>query len=123
MSTAPAQREVDTLVDRLKKLVTERRSLLESSDASASALSDNSDAIARVREQLAGRAKQLGDSRPQPPGAANSGRGPDALNTRGVAHAGRIEAPGGDLHQSGMNGELVELFQAWAAIAVRKAIA
>jgi hypothetical protein len=45
------------------------------------------------------------------------------LNNGGVAHAGRIEAAGGDLHQSGMIGELVKLFQAWAAIAARKAIA
>jgi hypothetical protein len=62
MSPALAQREIDFLVDRLKELVTERRSLLERSDASGGALSDNSDAIARVREQLAGRARQLGDA-------------------------------------------------------------
>jgi predicted dinucleotide-binding enzyme len=41
----------------------------------------------------------------------------DPLRADGVADAGRIEAPGGDLHQSGLNGELVDLDQARAAIA------
>ena len=33
----------------------------------------------------------------------------DPLKAGGVAAAGRIEAPGGDLHQFGLNGELVDL--------------
>jgi hypothetical protein len=39
------------------------------------------------------------------------------LKAGGVADAGRIEAPGGDLHQFGLNGELVDLDQARAAVA------
>ena len=39
------------------------------------------------------------------------------MNAGGVAAAGRIEAPGGDLHQFGLNGELVDLDQASAATA------
>jgi len=38
----------------------------------------------------------------------------------GVAAAVRIETPGGDLHQFGLNGELLDLNQARAAIAARK---
>jgi predicted dinucleotide-binding enzyme len=38
----------------------------------------------------------------------------------GVAAAVRIEMPGGDLHQLGLNGELLDLDQARAAIAARK---
>jgi 8-hydroxy-5-deazaflavin:NADPH oxidoreductase len=38
----------------------------------------------------------------------------------GVAAAGRIEMPGGDLHQFGLNGELLDLSQARDAIAARK---
>ena len=41
----------------------------------------------------------------------------DPLKAGGVADAGRIEAPGGDLHQFGLNGELVDLDQARAAVA------
>jgi hypothetical protein len=41
----------------------------------------------------------------------------DPLPAGGVADAGRIEAPGGDLHQFGLNGELVDLDQARAAVA------
>ena len=41
----------------------------------------------------------------------------DPLKAGGVADAGRIEAPGGDLHQFGLNGQLVDLDQARAAIA------
>ena len=41
----------------------------------------------------------------------------DPLKAGGVADAGRIEAPGGDLHQFGLGGELVDLDQASAAIA------
>jgi predicted dinucleotide-binding enzyme len=41
----------------------------------------------------------------------------DPLKAGGVAAAGRIEAPGGDLHQFGLNGELVDLDQARAAVA------
>jgi 8-hydroxy-5-deazaflavin:NADPH oxidoreductase len=40
----------------------------------------------------------------------------DALKMGGVADAGRIEAPGGDLHQFGLNGEIVDLEQASAAL-------
>lgn len=41
----------------------------------------------------------------------------DPLKAGGVADAGRIEAPGGDLHQFGLNGELVDLDQARRAVA------
>ena len=41
----------------------------------------------------------------------------DPLKAGGVADAGRIEAPGGDLHQFGLGGELVDLDQARAAVA------
>ena len=41
----------------------------------------------------------------------------DPVKAGGIAAAGRIEAPGGDLHQFGLNGELVDLDQARAAIA------
>jgi predicted dinucleotide-binding enzyme len=41
----------------------------------------------------------------------------DPLKAGGVAAAGRIEAPGSDLHQFGLNGELVDLDQARAAVA------
>ncbi len=41
----------------------------------------------------------------------------DPLKAGGAAAAGRIEAPGGDLHQFGLNGELVDLDQARAAVA------
>jgi predicted dinucleotide-binding enzyme len=41
----------------------------------------------------------------------------DPLKAGGVADAGRIEAPGGDLHQFGLNGELVDLDRARAAVA------
>jgi predicted dinucleotide-binding enzyme len=40
----------------------------------------------------------------------------DPLKAGGVPDAGRIEAPGGDLHQFGLNGELVDLDQARAAL-------
>jgi 8-hydroxy-5-deazaflavin:NADPH oxidoreductase len=40
----------------------------------------------------------------------------DPLKAGGVADAGRIEAPGGDLHQFGLSGELVDLEQARAAV-------
>jgi 8-hydroxy-5-deazaflavin:NADPH oxidoreductase len=40
----------------------------------------------------------------------------DPLKAGGVADAGRIEAPGGDLHQFGLNGELVDIDQARAAV-------
>jgi 8-hydroxy-5-deazaflavin:NADPH oxidoreductase len=39
------------------------------------------------------------------------------LKTGGVADAGRIEGPGGDLAQFGLNGELLDLDQARAAAA------
>jgi len=41
----------------------------------------------------------------------------DPLKVGGVAAAGRIEMPGGDLHQFGLNGELLDLDQARAAVA------
>jgi predicted dinucleotide-binding enzyme len=45
----------------------------------------------------------------------------DPLKAGGVADAHRIEAPGGDLHQGGMNGRLVDLDQARAAVAAARA--
>ena len=45
------------------------------------------------------------------------GAGFEPLRAGGVADAGRIEAPGGDLHQFSLNGELVDLDQARAAMA------
>jgi 8-hydroxy-5-deazaflavin:NADPH oxidoreductase len=47
----------------------------------------------------------------------------EPLKAGGVADAGRLEGPGGDLHQFGLNGELVDLDQARAAIAARKVTA
>jgi predicted dinucleotide-binding enzyme len=47
----------------------------------------------------------------------------EPLKAGGVADARRIEAPGGDLHQFALNGELVDLDQANAAIAARKVTA
>jgi 8-hydroxy-5-deazaflavin:NADPH oxidoreductase len=44
----------------------------------------------------------------------------DPLKMGGVADAGRIEAPGGDLHQFGLNGQLVDLDQARAAVAAER---
>ncbi len=41
----------------------------------------------------------------------------EPLKVGGVADAGRIEMPGGDLHQFGLNGELLDLDQARAAVA------
>jgi len=41
----------------------------------------------------------------------------DPLKAGGVGDAGRIEMPGGDLHQAGLNGELLDLDQARAAVA------
>ena len=42
----------------------------------------------------------------------------DPLKEGGVAAAGRIEVPGGDLHQGGgLNGQLLDLDQARAAVA------
>jgi len=40
----------------------------------------------------------------------------DPLRAGGMGDAERIEAPGGDLHQFGLNGELVDLDQARAAV-------
>jgi predicted dinucleotide-binding enzyme len=47
----------------------------------------------------------------------------DPFKVGGVAAAVRIEMPGGDLHQYGSNGELLDLNQARAAIAARKVTA
>jgi predicted dinucleotide-binding enzyme len=44
----------------------------------------------------------------------------DPLKAGGTADAGRIEAPGGDLHQFGLNGELVDLDQARTAVGVAR---
>jgi predicted dinucleotide-binding enzyme len=45
----------------------------------------------------------------------------DPLKAGGVADAGRIEVPGGDLHQGGgLNGELLDLDEARAAVAARE---
>jgi 8-hydroxy-5-deazaflavin:NADPH oxidoreductase len=41
----------------------------------------------------------------------------DPLKAGGVADLGRIEGPGGDLAQFGLNGELLDLDQARAAVA------
>ncbi len=41
----------------------------------------------------------------------------DPLKVGGAADAGRIEAPGGDLHQFGSGGEILDLDQAEAALA------
>ncbi len=41
----------------------------------------------------------------------------EPLKVGGVSDAGRIEMPGGDLHQFGLNGELLDLDQARAAVA------
>jgi len=41
----------------------------------------------------------------------------DPLKVGGVADAGRIETPGGDLHQFGLNGEVIDLEQGRAALA------
>jgi predicted dinucleotide-binding enzyme len=40
----------------------------------------------------------------------------DPFKAGGAADAGRIEAPGGDLHQFAFNGELVDLDRARAAV-------
>jgi len=44
----------------------------------------------------------------------------DPLKAGGAADTGRIETPGGDLHQFGLNGELVDLDQARAAVGVAR---
>jgi len=44
----------------------------------------------------------------------------EPLQAGGFADAKRLEAPDGDLHQGALNGELVDLKQARAAIAARK---
>ena len=44
----------------------------------------------------------------------------DPLKAGGVADAGRIEGPGGDLAQLGLNGELLDLDQARAALAAKE---
>jgi predicted dinucleotide-binding enzyme len=41
----------------------------------------------------------------------------DPLKVGGAADAGRIEAPGGDLHQFGFNGEIIDLERARTALA------
>jgi predicted dinucleotide-binding enzyme len=44
----------------------------------------------------------------------------DPLKAGGVADAGRIEMPGGDLHQAGLNGALLNLDEARAAVAAER---
>ena len=44
----------------------------------------------------------------------------DPLKVGGAADAGRIEAPGGDLHQFGFNGEIIDLEQARTALGAAK---
>jgi predicted dinucleotide-binding enzyme len=44
----------------------------------------------------------------------------DPLKVGGAADAGRIEAPGGDLHQFGFNGEIIDLERARTALAGAK---
>src|SRR5882672_2265450 len=44
----------------------------------------------------------------------------DPLKAGGVADAGRIEMPGGDLHQAGLNGALLDLDEARAAVAAAR---
>ena len=46
-----------------------------------------------------------------------SATGFEPLKAGGVADAGRIEMPGGDLHQVGLNGKLVDVDEAGAAVA------
>ncbi|WP_405889140.1 hypothetical protein OG762_44235 [Streptomyces sp. NBC_01136] len=43
----------------------------------------------------------------------------DPMKASGPADAGRIEAPGGDPHQFGLNGEAVDLDQPCAALGGR----
>jgi predicted dinucleotide-binding enzyme len=43
----------------------------------------------------------------------------EPLKAGGVADAGRIEMPGGDLHQFGLNGELLDLDEARDAVAAK----
>ena len=47
----------------------------------------------------------------------------DPLKVGGVADAIRIEMPGGDLHQAGLNGAVLDLDQARAALAATGATA
>jgi predicted dinucleotide-binding enzyme len=44
----------------------------------------------------------------------------DPLKAGGVADAGRIEMPGGDLHQAGLNGALLDLDEARVAVAAER---
>jgi predicted dinucleotide-binding enzyme len=46
--------------------------------------------------------------------------GYEPLQVGGIAEAWRLEAPAGDLHEFALNGELVDLDQARAAVAARK---
>ena len=41
----------------------------------------------------------------------------EPLKVRGVSDAGRIEMPGGDLHQAGLNGALLDLDEGAAVAA------
>jgi predicted dinucleotide-binding enzyme len=45
----------------------------------------------------------------------------EPLKAGGVADAGRIEMPGGDLHQAGLNGALLDLDEARAKVATEEA--
>lgn len=44
----------------------------------------------------------------------------EPLKAGGLADAGRIEMPGGDLHQSGLNGALLDLDEARGAVAAER---
>jgi len=44
----------------------------------------------------------------------------EPLKAGGLADAGRIEMPGGDLHQAGLNGALLDLDEARAAVAAER---
>jgi 8-hydroxy-5-deazaflavin:NADPH oxidoreductase len=47
----------------------------------------------------------------------------DPLKAGGIADAGRIEMPGGDLHQFGLNGALLDVDEARAALTAREVMA
>jgi predicted dinucleotide-binding enzyme len=47
----------------------------------------------------------------------------EPLKAGGLADAGRLEMPGGDLHQAGLNGALLDLDEARAAVAAGKVTA
>jgi len=60
---------------------------------------------------------RIEESTPTPPARMTSF---DPLKAGGVAEAGRIEMPGGDLHQAGLNGALLDLDEARVAVAAER---